>query len=140
MHQLNLSNVFFSFLCVVFFAVGFSVSAQCVADDLKVNSVSGVVVMANQTRVKNLKLRLERGWWRSKVIAETISDSDGQFTFGQLPPGKYQLIVEKAENLANLTARLIVSRQKQRSVRLGVKVIMGFVIGDCSDASTMKLN
>ncbi len=140
---LNLNLMTFKILLflMVICLSGQNADAQiCLADTLTVNSLSGVAVLNNQTALKEVRIQLRTDHHKNKLIAETITDSNGKFSFDEKRPGKYQIVVEGIEGLVNLTTGIRLRKSSPNKTPLGIKIELALIFtGDCSNVKPFEL-
>ncbi len=118
-----------------------SVGAQlCVADTVTIGSFEGRIVLANQTPIRNIKIRLRTNSAKEKFVGETTSDADGRFRFDNIRVGKYRVVVEGIDGLKNLTANIRLRTSIADSSNIGLKIIMALAFSEkCSNIEPLIL-
>lgn len=105
-------RVIFLFSAIIFYCSLQNANAKtCIAGDLKVSTVSGIVVLANETIFNNIPIKLSKDVTGNYLIKQVTTDENGEFSFGELKSGKYFVIVQNTENLNNLTFRVKVKKK-----------------------------
>lgn len=65
----------------------------CVANNLKITTVKGIVVFRNQTILSNLIVKLRKATVAEELIEETKSNEKGEFHFDNIRWGNYRIEV-----------------------------------------------
>jgi len=105
-----------------------------------IGSFEGRIVLANQTPIRNIKIRLRTNSAKEKFVGETTSDADGRFRFDNIRVGKYRVVVEGIDGLKNLTANIRLRTSIADSSNIGLKIIMALAFSEkCSNIEPLIL-
>lgn len=111
-------------------------SDLCIESELKVSTISGLVVLSNQTIIDDLVINLKDRSSKERLIAETKTDDNGEFSFANVRSGKYLIVIE-GENFVPLTIPIRLKKTSSKKLQTGLKITMALLIpGECSKAET----
>lgn len=137
---MRISKLFFFLILFFYFFLQNYFAEVCVAPDLKVSTLSGVVIFRNGTVLKDLKIHLSKDSKGEKLIKEVTTDQNGVFSFGDIKPNKYYIIIEKYEYLKSIVFMVKVKKKYGRKQPVGIRITMvPTVPGDCSAAESYPL-